>query len=167
MSSPSEFKPLQKESDTGETAQGNPGNPQTNNDSHTRLPPDSLEDPPIIQPLTAGEHRIYQYLGAHGWSESKCSFYVSNIRSIQQVLVQHFRAAGWSESKLKTFNEFCDSLLPEQLSTLPGNLPEDAATDYAWQVKLVEEMNRRKRIGEKLDLSDSKTETQDDEDTQA
>lgn len=46
----------------------------------------------------------------------------------------------------EAFNEACNLELPEQLSTPPGD-------DYAWQVRLVEEMNRRHRIGEVMDFS--------------
>jgi hypothetical protein len=125
------------------------GGNSSNTQNNSQLPPNAFEVPLDISSLTAGEHRIYDYLHAHGWSEDKCSFYFSNAKAMQESLVQYFRAQGWSEGQLEAFNEACHSELPEQLSAPPG----DGASDYEWQVKMVEEMNRRKRIGENIDTS--------------
>lgn len=109
-------------------------------------PSDAAEQPLNIASLTPGEHRMYEYLRAHGWNETNCSIYFRHVRAMQEILVQHFRAQGWGEEQLKAFNEACDLEIPEQLSPPP-------ATDYEWQVKLVEEMNRRKKIGDDMVIS--------------
>jgi hypothetical protein len=154
---------LPKKYNEGEDArEGNPSNTQNINDSQfnsqqSQLLPDGLEDFFNISSLTAGEHKIYDFLHSHGWSDNKCSIYFRNVKTVQETLVQYFRTKGWSEDQLKAFDDACHSELPEHLSAPPG----DNASDYEWQMKMLEEMNRRKRIGENIDFSTSPPETQD------
>lgn len=171
--------PLQSGSDPLGKEEGTSGNSQPNSQFDSpqiRLPPSASEsqilsnipeNPINTPPSTASEHTIYHYLRAHGWSDSKCAFYITNVKAMQEVLIQHFRAEGWSEDQLRAFNEACDSNSPQNLSTFPDTPPGDNATDFEWQLKLVEEMNRRKRIGEDINFSASRTGAQNDEETRS
>jgi hypothetical protein len=152
MSSQSSFNPLRKQYDAGDNKEDDFLNTQNNGASQFSPrqirppPPDASEEPLNIASMTPGEHRIYDYLRAHAWNETNCSIYFRHVRAMQEILVEYFRAQGLSEDQLRAFSETCDSELPEQLSTPP-------ATDYEWQVKLVEEMNRRKKIGDDMAIS--------------
>jgi hypothetical protein len=164
MLSQSSNSPLRKQYDAGNNEnEEDPSN--TQNYGASQFPPqriqppsNTFEEPLNISSLTAGEHKIYEYLQAHGWGENNCSIYIRNARAMQEVLAQHFRSQGWSEGHLKAFNEACDSDLPEQFSAPP-------ATDYEWQLDLLEEMNRRKRIGENMETSNPEPATHDQRNT--
>ena len=117
----------------------------------SKLPQDAYEEPADISRLTPDEQIMYTNLNTDGWNDSECLFFFKHVRVMQETLVQKFRAKGWNEDQLRAFNESCSSELPEHLSTPPA----DHGSDYEWQIMFLEEMNRRKRIGENMDFSTS------------
>lgn len=105
-----------------------------------------------LSSLTTSEQKIYEELQAHGWNDEDCLYYFVNVIALRKFYSRHFRAKGWSEDRIKALNESCDSELPSYFFTTPAN-------HYKWQMKLLEEQNRMRRIAENMEHSSSKLES--------
>lgn len=114
--------------------------------SNKALMPD---EPHAIDPslLTAPEKRLYDFLCSQGWNNTQCSCYFTHIESIKEALSHHFYSQGWSDDQVQALHERCQMELPENFPAPRGDANQE---DLQMQLRLVEEMNRRKAIGERM-----------------
>ncbi|OJJ72074.1 hypothetical protein ASPBRDRAFT_55313 [Aspergillus brasiliensis CBS 101740] len=101
-----------------------------------------------LSSLTTSEKRLYDFLCSQGWSDTQSSCFVAAIESMKEALSRHFYSQGWNTAQVQHLHEQCEMEFPEHFPA-PGGDDADQQ-DLQMQLRLVEEMNRRKAIGERM-----------------
>ncbi|KAB8238920.1 uncharacterized protein BDW43DRAFT_260199 [Aspergillus alliaceus] len=133
------------EADEGATSLPNPSQIASVTSKETLMP----DEPHAIDPshLTTPEKRLYDFLCSQGWTETQCSCYFADIEAMKEALSHHFYSQGWSDDQMQALHERCLIELPENFPAPKGDADQE---DLQMQLRLVEEMNRRKAIGERM-----------------
>lgn len=104
-----------------------------------------------LSQLSATEQAICQCLQSQGWTDAHCELYFNEIDGMQDALHHRFTEEGWPESLLEVFHDRCQIELPHNLAPPrkeDGTLAGVESLEMSF--KLLEEMKRRKEIGDRL-----------------
>ncbi|GKZ22125.1 hypothetical protein AbraIFM66951_008861 [Aspergillus brasiliensis] len=138
-----------------------------NTDEETHLsstsPPDASQIPSLalnatsiadepnaidLSSLTTSEKRLYDFLCSQGWSDTQSSCFVAAIESMKEALSRHYYSQGWNTAQVQHLHEQCEMGFPEHFPAAGGDDADQQ--DLQMQLRLVEEMNRRKGVGERM-----------------
>ncbi|GIC89158.1 uncharacterized protein Aud_005561 [Aspergillus udagawae] len=97
--------------------------------------------------LTTPEKRLYDFLCSQGWTDTQRSCLFAHIEMMKEAISHHFYSQGWSNDQVKCLHERCQMELPENFPAPRGDADQE---DLQMQLRLVEEMNRRMAIGERM-----------------
>ncbi|KAB8210618.1 hypothetical protein BDV34DRAFT_220299 [Aspergillus parasiticus] len=97
--------------------------------------------------LTTPEKRLYDFLHSRGWTNTQCSSYFAHIEAMEEALSHYFYSHGWSDDQVQALHERCQMELPENFPAPRGDAAQE---DLQMQLRLVEEINRRKAIRERM-----------------
>ncbi|EAW16881.1 uncharacterized protein NFIA_002310 [Aspergillus fischeri NRRL 181] len=107
------------------------------------------DEPYVVDPssLTTSEKRFYDFLCSQEWTDTQCSFFVTHIKTMKEAISRYFYSHGWNTVQVQSLHERCDMEFPEHFPAPRGNAEQQ---DLQMQLRLVEEMNRRRAIGERM-----------------
>ncbi|KAB8278824.1 hypothetical protein BDV30DRAFT_202704 [Aspergillus minisclerotigenes] len=108
-----------------------------------------LDEPHTMNPsqLTTPEKRLYDFLYSQGWTGTQCSSYFAHIEAIKEALSHYFYSQAWSDDQVQALHERCQMELPENIPAPRGDAAQE---DLQMHLRLVEKLNRRKAIGERM-----------------
>ncbi|KAE8355744.1 hypothetical protein BDV28DRAFT_145802 [Aspergillus coremiiformis] len=113
------------------------------------FPPDFSLD---LARLSSSQQAIYNCLRAQGWNDSSCSTWLRSVDHMRESLSGWFRAKGWSEEQVRVFHERCERVLPVDVAPPVRGEGDEWQADFDLQGKVLGEVNRRKRVGEEMEL---------------
>ncbi|KAF7122245.1 hypothetical protein CNMCM5793_000202 [Aspergillus hiratsukae] len=119
--------------------------PVTSNETSTPDEPHAIDPSHLAPP----EKRLYDFLRSQGWTDAQCACYFTNIEPMKEALSQYFYWQGWTDDQMQAFHERCRMELPESLPAPRGD-GDAAQQDLQMQLRLLEEANRRRVIGERM-----------------
>jgi hypothetical protein len=107
------------------------------------------DEPHAVDPssLTTSEKRLYDFLCSQEWTDIQCSCFVAHIKAMKEAISRHFYSQGWNTVQVQCLHERCEMEYPEHFPAPRGDAEQQ---DLQMQLRLVEEMNRRRAIGERM-----------------
>ncbi|KAL7654663.1 hypothetical protein M752DRAFT_278076 [Aspergillus phoenicis ATCC 13157] len=97
--------------------------------------------------LTTYEKRLYDFLCSQEWTDTQCSCFIAHIEQMKEALSHHFYSQGWNTVQVQRLHEQCEMEFPEHFPAPRGDAEQQ---DLQMQLRFVEEMNRRRAIGESM-----------------
>lgn len=109
----------------------------------------NADEPHAIDPssLTPYEKRLYDFLCSQEWSDSQCSCFIAQIEPMKEAISRLFYSQGCNAVQVQCLHEQCEMGFPEHFPAPGGNAEQQ---DLQMQLRLNEEMNRRRAIGERM-----------------
>jgi hypothetical protein len=107
------------------------------------------DEPHAVDPssLTNFKKRLYDFLCSQEWTDTQCSFFIAHIELMKEAISRHFYSQGWNTIQVQCLHERCVMEFPEHFPAPRGDAEQQ---DLQMQLRLVEEMNRRRTIGERM-----------------
>ncbi|GAA90490.1 similar to An15g03300 [Aspergillus luchuensis] len=106
-------------------------------------------EPHTIDPssLTPYEKKLYDFLYSQGWTHTQCSCFIAQIEQMKEAISHRYYSQGCNTAQVQCLHEQCEMELPEHFPAPRGNAEQQ---DLQMQLRLNEEMNRRRAIGERM-----------------
>ncbi|KAH1279159.1 hypothetical protein KXW98_006477 [Aspergillus fumigatus] len=107
------------------------------------------DEPYVVDPssLTTYEKRLYDFLCSQEWTDTQFSCFITQIKPMKEALSRYFYSHGWNTVQVQCLHERCEMEFPEHFPAPRGNAEQQ---DTQMQLRLVEEMNRRRAMGERM-----------------
>ncbi|GAQ40733.1 hypothetical protein AtubIFM55763_007504 [Aspergillus tubingensis] len=116
------------------------------------IAPNAISDanePHTIDPssLTTYQKKLYDFLYSQGWTHTQCSCFIAQIEPMKEAISRLFYSQGCNTTQVQCLHEQCEMGFPEHFPAPRGDADQQ---DLQMQLRLNEEMNRRRAIGERM-----------------
>ncbi|PYH38220.1 uncharacterized protein BO87DRAFT_373107 [Aspergillus neoniger CBS 115656] len=121
----------------------------------SQIPPVALNatsnanEPHLVDPSnqTTYEKRLYGFLCTQGWTDTQCSCFIAQIEQMKEAISRLFYSQGCNTTQVQCLHEQCEMGFLEHFPAPGGDAEQQ---DLQMQLRLNEEMNRRRAIGERM-----------------
>ncbi|PYH67257.1 uncharacterized protein BO88DRAFT_78910 [Aspergillus vadensis CBS 113365] len=114
--------------------------------------------------LATYEKSLYDFLCSQGWTSTQCLCFIAQIKPMKEAISRLFYSQGCNTAQVQCLHEQCEMEFPEHF---PAPKDDAEQQDLQMQLRLNEEMNRRRAIGERMYPSVGTMDRQVDEERSA